>query len=184
MSDDLDDLFRRYHHELHRFARQRLGDPDAAADVVQDAFLRYTVLAGAGAGAGGTQTGAVRNPKFFLFRIVSNLIIDLTRQRARRATDTGQDAAIDRHADPLASPERTTMGRQDLARLARAVDSLPPRCREVFLLARIEGLNYPEIGDRLGISPKTVYSHLVKALALLKLAMDGDADSLAPDSDI
>ncbi len=174
MSDDLDDLFRRYHQELHRFARRRLGEPDMAADVVQDAFLRYAVMAGPG-GAG--QAQAVRNPKFFLFRIVSNLIIDLTRQRARRGTETGHGAMIDAHPDATPSPERMAMGRQDLARLAQAIDGLPPRCREVFVLARIEGLKYPEIGARLGISPKTVYSHLVRSLALIKIAMNADSES-------
>ena len=171
MSDDLDDLFRRYHQELNRFARRRLGEPDMAADVVQDAFLRYAVMAGPG---GTGQAQAVRNPKFFLFRIVSNLIIDLTRQRARRRTETGHGAMIDAHPDATPSPERMAMGRQDLADDPELKHN---DGREVFVLARIEGLKYPEIGARLGISPKTVYSHLVRSLALIKIAMNADSES-------
>lgn len=185
MSHDLDDLFRRYHQELHRFARQRLGDADMAADVVQDAFLRYAVAVGADGVNTSLESGrrktAVDNPKSFLLRIVSNLIIDFTRQRARRSTETGHDEAIDAHPDPVPSPERTAMGRQEILHLARAIENLPPRCRQVFLMARVEGLSYPEIGQRLSISPKTVFSHLVKALALLKTAMDRETASHKPN---
>ena len=63
--------------------------------------------------------------------------------------------------------EQVVLTRQELAILQQAVDELPPRCREVFVLARLEGPTYAQIGTRLGISPKTAFSHTVKALAHL-----------------
>jgi len=51
---------------------------------------------------------------------------------------------------------------------------MPPRAREVFMLARFEGLSYVEIGQRLDISPKTVFSHMVSALERLRSQRDGD----------
>ena len=48
---------------------------------------------------------------------------------------------------------------------------MPAPCREIFLLVRVEGLTYVQIGERLGISPKTAYSRMVRALDLLKLGM-------------
>ena len=45
----------------------------------------------------------------------------------------------------------------------RQLDDLPPRCRQVFELARLEGLSQAEIAERLGISVNTVIAQLAKA---------------------
>lgn len=45
---------------------------------------------------------------------------------------------------------------------------MPARAQQVFILARIDGLTYVEIGERLGISPKTVFGHMVVALERLR----------------
>jgi RNA polymerase sigma-70 factor (ECF subfamily) len=48
---------------------------------------------------------------------------------------------------------------------------LPPRCRQIFLMSRMEALTYREIGEILSISEKTVENQLVKALSLLRTAI-------------
>lgn len=52
-----------------------------------------------------------------------------------------------------------------------AIDSLPERCRVVFVLSRFEGLSYQEIGHELDISPKTVENQISKALHILRTAV-------------
>jgi RNA polymerase sigma-70 factor (ECF subfamily) len=52
--------------------------------------------------------------------------------------------------------------------LGKAIDSLPPKCREVFLLSRISDMSYKEIAAALGISQKTVENQLGKALKILR----------------
>ena len=58
---------------------------------------------------------------------------------------------------------------------ARALDSalasLPPRCREVFVLQRVNGLSYAQIATTLGIAPKTVENLMGRALQRLRKAM-------------
>lgn len=54
-----------------------------------------------------------------------------------------------------------------------AIDSLPERCRLVFVLSRFEELTYQEIADKLDISPKTVEHQISKALRLLRQALGG-----------
>lgn len=54
------------------------------------------------------------------------------------------------------------------ARLWTAIDSLPERCREVFLLSKRDGLKYKEIADKLNVSIKTVENQMSKALRVLK----------------
>ena len=75
---------------------------------------------------------------------------------------------VDRVPDSGASPEVCLVHREELARVRRAVDELPPRCREVFLLHKVAGLSYKEIALQLGISKNTVMVHMVKALAFLE----------------
>jgi RNA polymerase sigma-70 factor (ECF subfamily) len=53
----------------------------------------------------------------------------------------------------------------------RAIDELPIRCREVFMLSRFEGLSYLQIAEALNISPKTVENQISKALLILREAL-------------
>jgi len=55
-----------------------------------------------------------------------------------------------------------------------AVLRLPPRCREVYLLNRIEDMSYTEIARHCGISVKAVEKHIGKALSLLRVHLRGD----------
>ena len=63
------------------------------------------------------------------------------------------------------------------ARLWKAVEDLPVRCRKVFLLCKRDGLSYREVAQTLGISEKTVENHVSKAMKALRKAYglnDGD----------
>src|SRR5262245_32450869 len=73
---DLDGLFRRYSRELNSFAYRRLKDREAAADVVQDGFLRFLTWSRERSGS-----SFPNGPRFFLWRVVGNLTIDLIRRR-------------------------------------------------------------------------------------------------------
>lgn len=58
------------------------------------------------------------------------------------------------------------------ARLWRAIDALPARCREVFLLSKRDGLSNAEIAEELGVSPKTVENQMTKAFSRLRSLLD------------
>jgi RNA polymerase sigma-70 factor (ECF subfamily) len=53
--------------------------------------------------------------------------------------------------------------------LAKAIEQLPPKCREVFMLSRLSGQTYQQIADSLGISVKTVENQIGKAIKILKV---------------
>lgn len=55
--------------------------------------------------------------------------------------------------------------------MQQAIDALPARCRQVFMLSRFEGLSYQEISRELDISPKTVENQISKALLMLRSAL-------------
>lgn len=166
---DLDDLFRRYHRELGRFAFRRLGDSDAAADVVQDAFVRYIARTR-------DEREAAVTPRFFLWRIASNLLIDLARSNARRGPSVSLDDIVDTVADPQPSAERRLAARQEYRRLRRALDELPEKPRAALLLNRVEGMTHAQVAARLGVSPSMVNKYIMRALTHCAAAMlDGEA---------
>lgn len=108
-----------------------------------------------------------------LYRIAINLLRDRARHaRIERKIGVLQGEAA-RGADDAVSqepsPERHASGRQMLERMQSAIEQLPVRCREVYLLHRIEGMTYPEIARRSGISAKAVEKHISRALRLLRV---------------
>ncbi|QLF94005.1 sigma-70 family RNA polymerase sigma factor [Pseudomonas sp. ABC1] len=157
MADDLDTLFRLYHRELQRLAYRRVGDRDLAADLAQDAFLRYAILET-------HKRALIQSPRHFLWRILGNLVIDHGRQRARQGEHVSLADDEYELLDGRPSPERLLELRQQLQLLHRALGELPPACREALLLNRVEGLSHPAIAERLGISPSMVCKHIMRAL--------------------
>jgi RNA polymerase sigma factor (sigma-70 family) len=70
-------------------------------------------------------------------------------------------------ADEEKSPERVLVVEQELSLVAGALNRMPERTRDVFLLIRVEGLKQAEIAEMLGISVSAVEKHFAKALAHL-----------------
>ncbi|MCW0233547.1 MAG: sigma-70 family RNA polymerase sigma factor [Ferrovibrio sp.] len=156
MATDLDTLFREHSLELRRFAYRETRDRDRAADLVQDTFLRY---ASQPAGSFG-----IEQPRFFLWRILRNLVIDLRRRERRRGEHVGLDSMADSLADPAPTIDRHLEGRQQLARLQAALNELPANCRSALLMNRLDGMGHAEIASRLKVSTSMVTKYIMRAL--------------------
>jgi len=116
-----------------------------------------------------------------LYRIAINLLRDRARQARTDESKMTQHLPIAMASEavsPYASPEQQASDRQTLARLKDAILRLPPRCRQAYLLNRIEGMSYPEIARRNGTSLKAVEKHISRALRLLR----GQLDEYGPAS--
>lgn len=145
-----------HYSELTRHLSRRLGSPQCASDVVHDTYLRLQGL---------KAVPDMDNPRAYLFRMADNLAIDRLRAQGRegRRRDGEEVLAVQPSETPDA--EASADYRQRLRLLARAVDELPPRCREVFLMHKMDGLGHAEIARRLGISRSAVEKHVMRALA-------------------
>ena len=157
MGKDIKALFLAHRRELQAYLTEKLRDADTAADLTQETFLRYAEHR-QGGGA------AVIHDRSFLYRTARNLAIDHVRKQARQRTDATADEDLARLPGEGPSPESATDARRRLDRLRAAVEELPQRTRQVFVLARIEGLTHREVADRLEISESSVQKHLAKAL--------------------
>ena len=111
--------------------------------------------------------------KAYLVKAVTNRCINhLEHMRVKRKSE--QELALqlkERQQDYMSDfdyPLAKLMALELEESLAKAVDSLPVECREVFRLSRMEELSYPEISDQLGISINTVKYHMKNALAQLR----------------
>ena len=107
------------------------------------------------------------SPKAFLFATARHLLID----RARRGRIVSIEAVGDLEdlnvlIDEF-SPERRLNARQELKQLVNAFGHLPPKCREIVWLRKVEGLAQSDVAQRLNISVRTVEFQLQKGMRIL-----------------
>lgn len=148
--------------ELVRFFTARTSSPTEAEDIVQEIYLKIS--------RGGADPD---NNAAYLYRLGANVMLD--RARARRRSQVRDDAyyrafRVETRAGDAADapdPDASIDAKRALKRVLAAVDSLPPQCRRVFLMHKIEGLTYPEVAQRLGISKSAVEKHMIAALKRL-----------------
>jgi RNA polymerase sigma-70 factor (ECF subfamily) len=127
------------------------------------------------------------NPNAFLFATARNLMTDrLRRERVVSIEAVGDIEELNVLIDEL-TPERRTIARQELKRLAGAFDCLPPKCREVIWLRRVQELSQREVAVHLRITESAVEKHISRAVRLLnaKLRQETEAGPVreAEDSD-
>ncbi len=149
----LGQLVRRHQDDTFALALRVLGDPAAARDVVQEAFLRVYRAA-----------GRYRpEAKFtaWLYRIVVNLCVDEGRRTGRAPVELVRDIPGDPPPDPV---ER----RETMERVRGAVMALPERQRTALILCRYHELSHKQIAAVTGWSPSAVESLLVRAYASLR----------------
>lgn len=151
----MEELFRYNYRPLCLYALHYLGDSDMAEDVVQECFATLWEKLEAGL--------AVANRRAYLYMTVRNRCLD---QLRRKGMQTESLKPYDTYGiiDDDDAQERS----QIEARLWTAIDSLPEKCREVFLMSKRDGLKYEEIAIELGISENTVRNQISKALKVLK----------------
>jgi len=149
-------LYDRHTPYLYRFAmRLTGGDELAAQDVVHDAWVRAVERFGRFEWRSSLRT--------WLAGIVLNFARTSWREEAR--------AAEIHHAD-LAADDRALTGAYDRVDLERAIATLPPGARHVFVLHDVEGWTHDSIASALGVNEGTSKSQLSRARALLRARLE------------
>lgn len=152
---DFESLFQFNFRPLCLYALHYMGDTETAEDIVQECFMKLWEKI-----QQGTEVG---NRRAYLYMTVRNRCLDQLRKKGLK-TESLKPYDTYGIIDDDDAVERA----QTEARLWTAIDSLPPKCREVFILSKRDGLKYEEIADELGLSVNTVRNQISKALKMLK----------------
>jgi RNA polymerase sigma-70 factor (ECF subfamily) len=153
---DLKRLFLKHAKTLQGLLTRKVRDPQLAADLVQESFLRLAEQQG---------RERIDNTPAYLYRTAHNLMIDHVRQQQRRKTDSVPHEALESIVEDSPGLDENAATEQHMRRLRRALADLPPRTQEVFRLNRLEGMTHAEVARALDISDSSVQKHLAKALA-------------------
>ena len=153
--NDFESLFRYNFRPLCIYALHYLSDVDQSEDVVQECFAALWEKL--------QQGTPVANRRAYLYMAVKNRCLDLLR---RKGVPTESLKPYDTYGviDDDDAEERAMTE----ARIWTALDSLPDKCREIFLMSKRDGLRYEEIAEDLGLSVNTVRNQISKALKILK----------------
>ena len=108
----------------------------------------------------------VTNIEDYCFILVKNASLNYIEKEERRPTLSVE--VLQESADQNVSPEDTLISEELFARYVKALDRLPERCREVFILIREEKQTYAQVAEKLDISTKTVDAQLQKATSRRK----------------
>lgn len=129
-----------------------------AKDILHDGFLRFALT---------TSPHRSEEPHAYLRTIVHNLILEQYRKDSYLA-DYQQQADLEQAT--TISSEHLADIKQRLELVTQIIQDLPPRCRQVFIMYRIEGYAQKEIARQLNISLNMVERHLIRALLDLRNA--------------
>jgi len=152
-SDDFVSLYREHHGWLVQMLRRRLsGNTENAADLAHDTFERVMRS---------ESRAAFAEPRGFLTTVAKRLLIDQSRRRAVEQAYLETLASRNEAVEP--SPETHALVMEALNAVCRMLEQLPPRARQVFVLAQVEGLPYRDIARQLDISVAAVQRDIVKA---------------------
>ncbi len=166
-------LVERHQRRAFSIALQLVRDENDARELVQDAFLR--VYKSLNSFQGGSS--------FFtwLYRIITNLSIDLIRKPGRQLADIDESRFETDEAQEAdfpflsrvdgADPADVVRRREIASRLQAALEALPPYHRDVILMREIEGLSYEEMAQAMGVSKGTIMSRLFHARQKLQKAL-------------
>jgi RNA polymerase sigma-70 factor (ECF subfamily) len=164
----LAELFKRHWFGAYRVAYRLLGNDQDAQDATQDAMIKAMSHLNDFGERSGFRT--------WLLRIVTNAAFDAGRRRKRRATvGLGTSEGEANHFEPSVEDDPAlALKRQDLRKaLDAALDKIPLKQRQTFVLFAEAGLSYAEIAEVQKIAIGTVMSRIYNARVKLQSYLDG-----------
>lgn len=166
---DFSRVYSIYFPKLVRFAREFVLSTEDAENIIQDLFIylwEHQDL-----------FENLSNLNAFLFVLVKNRCIDFIRQKRlvgqkREEFEFVMDKELQLKMYALQQFDENALSVEAVEIiLNEAIDRLPEKCREIFILSRMEGLKYKEIAERLHVSTKTVENQIITALKKLRLEL-------------
>ena len=148
-SDYVGGLFRSHYRWLCSRLQRHLGSLAHAEDIAADTFVQLLSSPG---------VAPIRQPRALLTTIAQRLMYQRWRRRDRERACLGAEVV-----DETLSPEDLAQRLEALQAIDRLLDGLPGKVKATFLASQLTGLTYPQIAAELGISQRSVSSHMAHA---------------------
>ncbi len=148
--------------ELLHFSMGFLRDKEVAEEIVSDVYVRLW--------KNRAEISKINNLKSYLFICVKNGCLSHLRK-----IRNNKIVLLDEYNDfmflPVDGPDNEDLNQEALTQIHKAIDTLPPKCKLAFTLAKINGLKHKEIAEVMEVSEKTVNNHLVLAVKKITEAL-------------
>ena len=161
-----DFVFSYYYTGLCAYARRWVNDHDVAEDLVQDFFIRLWTNS--------STIEITTSLKSYFFTSVKNRAINYLKHV--KIKEKFESQTINRSIENYSSWEFTEP--ELTALIEKGMQKLPPRCREIFMLSRLEGKDNAKIAEMLGLSKRTVELQISNALKILRSELKGYLPSI------
>ena len=148
---------------LVRFLGRNWRNQDEISDLLQEVYVRVYEAA---------TREMPRAVKPFLFATARNLMIDRLRQMNVVSIEAVADFEKLNVIDSMPSPEHQVSAREEIRQLQKALDDLPPRCRQIVIWRKVDNLSQREVAHKLGVTEEVVESQVAKAMRLLTASVN------------
>jgi RNA polymerase sigma factor (sigma-70 family) len=157
---------------LTRFIRRHCRQAADVADLRQDVYVRICAAA---------REQLPRRARPFMFTTARNHLINCAKRAQVVSIEYVADLEASIFAIDTVTPDRTLSAQDEFRRVRTGIDQLPPRCREVVLLRKIEGLSTREVAARLHVGIDTVEQQMVHGMrALVDFMLGGSGKIRRP----
>lgn len=158
----LQKIFKHYYKYLVVTGYNITGDNEKAKDLVQDVFFELWKKR--------EKIEIQSSLKAYLRRAVVNRSLNYIKTQKR--FDFGDENFDAQTADRTFSAQKNLEAQDLKSALNNAIDSLPAKCKAIFILSRFEKLSHKEIAAKLDISTKTIENQITKALKIVRAAVE------------
>jgi RNA polymerase sigma-70 factor (ECF subfamily) len=156
-----DFIFHYYYSGLCAFCEKMVNNQAAAEDIVQNLFVTLWLK--------NQQLEINTSLKSYLFTAVRNRSLDYLKQVKRKNKKLASMSAMDTLPENLSTLWFAESELREI--INKSLEKLPPRCREIFILSRFEGMKNQEIASRLGLSQRTVELQIYHALKKMRIEL-------------
>ncbi len=125
-------------------------------DIVQESYLRLLEA---------KRQHDIVSPKAYLFTTARNAALSILRRPQIFSDEPVTDLTVPGILEAGPDTAEVLNRRQEIAMLMDAIDTLPPRCREIFVMRKLRGVSQKDIASRLGLSVQTVQVQVARGAA-------------------
>lgn len=136
---------------LKRFLRRFVASEYDIEDIIQEVYIKAHHA---------EQEKEIEQPRAYLFRIAKNLALDELKKSSRVMTKYIEECVASIPVENTETMESEAEANESLTRYCEAIDKLPAKCKQIYIMRKVHGLKQKDIATELGISLSSVEKHL------------------------